>query len=213
MSEELMSSEPLRNDLDRLEGTVEHVIYSNADNGYTICDMGIENDDIITVVGIMPLLGEGDRLTVYGKWVHNPKYGKQFSVTQYERVMPADVASILRYLSSGTVKGIGPKLAKRIVDEFGEDTFDVIENHSEWLSNVKGISPKLAVAVSENFREQAGVRNAMMFFRDYFGVATTLKRYKRWGGRAVDVAKKNPYRLHKTPLDNSNVRCFTVIRR
>ena len=195
MSEELMSSEPLRNDLDRLEGTVEHVIYSNADNGYTICDMGIENDDIITVVGIMPLLGEGDRLTVYGKWVHNPKYGKQFSVTQYERVMPADVASILRYLSSGTVKGIGPKLAKRIVDEFGEDTFDVIENHSEWLSNVKGISPKLAVAVSENFREQAGVRNAMMFFRDYFGVATTLKIYKRWGGRAVDVAKKNPYRL------------------
>ena len=195
MSNEIMGLEHTRNDLDKLEGTVENVIYSNADNGYTICDMGIENDDIITVVGIMPLLGEGDRLTVYGKWVHNPKYGKQFSVSQYERVMPADVASILRYLSSGTVKGIGPKLAKRIVDEFGEDTFDVIENHSEWLSNVKGISPKIAAAVSENFREQAGVRNAMMFFRDYFGVATTLKIYKRWGGRAVDVAKKNPYRL------------------
>ena len=181
--------------LQRLEGTVERVIYTNSENGYTICDMGIEDDEIVTVVGIMPLLGEGDRLTVYGKWVHNPKYGRQFSVTEYERVMPADVASILRYLSSGTVKGIGPKLAKRIVDEFGEDTFDVIENHCEWLANIKGISPKLATAVSENFKEQAGVRNAMMFFRDYFGVATTLKIYKRWGGRAVDVAKKNPYRL------------------
>ena len=195
MSDESIRPVPPRSELDKLEGTVEHVIYSNTDNGYTICDVGTEDDDIVTVVGIMPLLGEGDRLTVYGKWVHNPKYGKQFSVSQYERIMPADVASILRYLSSGTVKGIGPKLAKRIVDEFGEDTFDVIENHSEWLSNIKGISPKLAAAVSENFREQAGVRNAMMFFRDYFGVATTLKIYKRWGGRAVDVAKKNPYRL------------------
>ncbi len=195
MSNETMGIGHTRNDLEKLEGTVENVIYSNSDNGYTICDMGIENDDLITVVGIMPLLGEGDRLTVYGKWVHNPKYGKQFSVSQYERVMPADVASILRYLSSGTVKGIGPKIAKRIVDEFGEDTFDVIENHSEWLANIKGISPKLAASVSENFREQAGVRNAMMFFRDYFGVSTTLKIYKRWGGRAVDVAKQNPYRL------------------
>ncbi len=181
--------------LERLEGTVERVIYTNDDNGYTICDVGVDDDEIITAVGIMPMLGEGDRLTVYGKWVHNPKYGRQFSVTQYERVMPADVASILRYLSSGTVKGIGPKLAKRIVDEFGEDTFDVIENHHEWLANIKGISPKLAAAVSDNFKEQAGVRNAMMFFRDYFGVSTTLKIYKRWGNRAVDVAKQNPYRL------------------
>ncbi len=182
-------------ELQQLEGTVERVIYTNEENGYTICDMGIDDDEIVTAVGIMPLLGEGDRLTVYGKWVHNPKYGKQFSVSRYERVMPADVASILRYLSSGTVKGIGPKLAKRIVDEFGEDTFDVIENHHEWLANIKGISPKLAAAVSENFKAQAGVRSAMMFFRDYFGVATTLKIYKQWGSRAVDVAKQNPYRL------------------
>ena len=182
-------------ELEKLVGTVERVIYTNEENGYTICDLGVEDDEIVTVVGIMPLVGEGDGLTVYGKWVHNPKYGKQFSVVQYERVMPADEASILRYLSSSTVKGIGPKLAKRIVDEFGADTFDVIENHHEWLANIKGISPKLAASVSENFKEQAGVRNAMMFFRDYFGVATTLKIYKRWGGRAVDVAKKNPYRL------------------
>ena len=182
-------------DIERLEGTVEHIIYYNEENGYTICDMALADDEIITAVGLMPMLGEGDRLTVFGKWVTNPKYGRQFSVTQYERVMPADVSSILKYLSSKAIKGVGPKTAQRIVDEFGEDTFDVIENHPEWLANVKGISMKLALSISESFKEQAGVRSAMMFFRDYFGVATVLKIYKRFGSRAVDVAKQNPYRL------------------
>ncbi len=181
--------------LDRIEGSVEHVIYSNEDNGYTICDIALADDEIVTAVGVMPLTGAGDRLSLYGRWTHNPKYGRQFSVSQYERVMPADTASILRYLSSRVIKGIGPKTAQKIVDEFGEDTFDVIENHPEWLANVKGISMKLALAASESFREQAGVRSAMMFFRDWFGVATTLKIYKRWGTRAVDIAKQNPYRL------------------
>ncbi len=182
-------------DIERLEGTVEHIIYYNEENGYTICDMALADDEIITAVGLMPMLGEGDRLMVFGKWVTNPKYGRQFSVTQYERVMPADVSSILKYLSSRAIKGVGPKTAQRIVDEFGEDTFDVIENHPEWLANVKGISIKLALSISDSFKEQAGVRSAMMFFRDYFGVATILKIYKRFGSRAVEVAKQNPYRL------------------
>lgn len=182
-------------DIERLDGTVEHIIYYNEENGYTICDMALADDEIITAVGLMPMLCEGDRLTVFGKWVNNPKYGRQFSVTQYERVMPADVSSILKYLSSRAIKGVGPKTAQRIVEEFGEDTFDVIENHPEWLANVKGISMKLALSISESFKEQAGVRSAMMFFRDYFGVATVLKIYKRFGTRAVDVAKQNPYRL------------------
>lgn len=182
-------------ELQHIDGTVERVIYCNEDNGYTICDIAVIDDEIITAVGIMPMLGEGDKLSLYGNWTHNPKYGRQFSVSQYERVMPADVASILKYLSSRTVKGVGPKTAQRIVDEFGEDTFDVIENHPEWLANVRGISMKLATSISENFKEQAGIRSAMMFFGDSFGVATTLRIYKRWGSRAVDVAKQNPYRL------------------
>ncbi len=181
--------------LERLDGTVEHVIFYNQENGYTICDLATSDDEMITVVGLMPMTGEGDRLCVYGKWIHNAKYGRQFSVSQYERVMPADVESIYRYLASRTIKGVGPKTAKRIVEEFGEDTFNVIENHPEWLANIRGISPKLANSISENFKEQAGVRSAMMFFGDYFGVATTLKIYKRWGSRAVDIAKQNPYRL------------------
>ena len=181
--------------LQKLEGIVEYIVYTNEENGYTICDLGIVDDEIVTVVGVMPLLGVGDKLCVYGKWTHNPKYGKQFSVEQYERMMPADTASILRYLASRAIKGIGPKTAQRIVEEFGEDSFDVIENHPDWLANIKGISMKTALAASESFKEQAGIRSAMMFFRDYFGVATTVKIYKKWGSASVDVAKKNPYRL------------------
>ena len=185
----------LEKGLERLDGTVEHIVYYNEENGYTICDLATSDDEMITVVGLMPMTGEGDRLSVYGKWIHNPKYGRQFSVSQYERVMPADVESIYRYLASRVIKGIGPKTAQRIVEEFGEDTFNVIENHPEWLVNIKGISSKLAISISESFREQAGVRSAMMFFGEYFGVATTLKIYKRWGSRSIDIARQNPYRL------------------
>ena len=182
--------------LERLEGSVERVIYSNEENGYTICDLAMsEGGEIVTVVGIMPMIGAGDHLCVYGKWVHNPKYGRQFSAEQYERVMPADTASMLRYLASRAIKGIGPKMAQRIIEEFQEDSFDVIENHPEWLASIRGISMKTALAASESFKEQAGIRSAMMFFRDYFGVATTVRVYKKWGSHAVDIAKKNPYRL------------------
>jgi exodeoxyribonuclease V alpha subunit len=180
--------------LQKLEGSVEQIVFYNDDNGYAVCDLATE-DDVVTVCGIMPMLSEGDRLCVYGKWVHSPKYGRQFSAEQYERLMPADTASMLRYLSSRAIKGIGPKTAVKIVEEFGEDTFDVIENHPEWLANVKGISIKSALAASESFKEQAGIRSAMMFFRDYFGAATTVKIYKKWGSASVDIAKKNPYRL------------------
>ncbi len=181
--------------LQKLEGVIEHIVYTNEENGYTICDMAASDDEIVTIVGIMPLLSVGDHMCVYGKWTHNAKYGRQFSVSQYERMLPADTASILRYLSSRAIKGIGPKTAQRIVEEFGEDSFDVIENHPEWLATIKGISLKMATAASESFREQAGIRSAMMFFRDYFGVSTTVKIYKKWGSSAVDVAKRNPYRL------------------
>ncbi|MBQ1255151.1 MAG: AAA family ATPase, partial [Clostridia bacterium] len=179
----------------RLSGSIEHVIFSNEENGFAICDMGTDTDELITITGTLPYIGEGDVVTVYGKWVHNPKYGRQFKVEQFEKQLPADRASMLRYLSSGTVKGIGPKTAKRIVDVFGEETFDVIENHPEWLADIPGITPKRAQAIGEAFRNQAGIRSAMMFFREFFGAAMTVRIYKRWGGGAVDMAKKNPYLL------------------
>ena len=171
------------------------MIYANEENGFAICDLGTEEGELITVTGHLPYVGEGDVLTVYGKWVHNPKYGRQFKAEQSEKQLPADRAAILRYLSSGAIKGLGPKTAKRVVDTFGEETFDVIENHPEFLADIPGITPKRARAISEDFQNKAGIRSAMMFFRDFFGAAVTVRIYKRWGSRAVDIAKKNPYRL------------------
>ena len=181
--------------MQKLSGSIEHVIYANEENGFAICDLGTDNDDLITITGILPYIGEGDVVTVYGRWVHNPKYGRQFKVEQSEKQLPADRASILRYLSSGSIKGIGPKIAQRIVDEFGDETFDVIEHHPDWLASIQGITPKRALEIGQEFQNKAGIRSAMMFFREFFGAAITVRIYKRWGSAAVDIAKKNPYRL------------------
>ena len=180
--------------LTQLKGTVEHIIYSNEDNGYTVMDFGLE-DDVITACGILPYVTDGDSLILWGSWVHNPKYGRQFKVEQYERNMPADSAAILRYLASRTIKGIGPRLAERIVSHFGDETLDVMENHPDWLADVPGISRKKAMEISEDFKAKAGIRSAMLFFREYFGAAMTVKIYKQFGSGAVDMAKKNPYLL------------------
>ena len=190
-----MSEEKDLHGLEKIMGTVEGIIYQNEENGYAILDFGTEADELITVVGTLPYVAPGDTLTLYGKWVHNPKYGRQFRVDQFEKEMPADETAILRYLSSRTVKGIGPKKAQKIVELFGEDTFDVIENHPEWLTQISGITQKGAMEISEEFKKQAGVRRVMMFFRDYFGATLSVRIFKTWGNNAVEMAKENPYRL------------------
>ncbi len=180
----------------RISGSIECVIFSNEETGYAICDMGTdEGDEMITVVGTLPMITEGDCVVVWGRWTHNPKYGEQFRVEQYERQMPADVGAIRRYLASGAIQGIGPKTADRIVAEFGEDTFDVMEHHPEWLATVKGITAKRAAEIGEDFCAKSGIRNAMLFFREYFGAALTVRIYKRFGSHAVELARKNPYIL------------------
>ena len=137
-----MSEEKVLNGLEKITGSVEGIIYQNEENGYAILDFGTQEDELITVVGTLPYVAAGDTLTLYGKWVHNPKYGRQFRADQFEKEMPADETAILRYLSSRTVKGIGPKKAQKIVELFGVDTFDVIENHPEWLTQISGITQK-----------------------------------------------------------------------
>ncbi len=191
MSNELERGE----ELEHLRGTVEGVIYANEDNGYTIFDFGTDEGELITAVGTLPYIGEGDELTVWGRYVHNPKYGRQFRVEQFEKRLPCDAAAILRYLSSRAIKGIGPKKAQKIVELFGEDTFDVIENHPDWLTQIPGISHKAAGEISEEFARQAGVRRVMMFFRDFFGATLSVRIFKAWGNGAVEMAKENPYRL------------------
>ena len=178
-----------------LEGSVERVIYSNEENGYAIIEISSTDGEINTVTGTLLDVGEGEHIKVYGKWVHNARYGRQFSAANYEKILPADSESILRYLASGAIKGIGPKTAQRIVALYGEETFDVIENHSEWLAQIQGISMRKAIDIGEAFRASAGMRSTMMFFRDYFGAALTMRIYKIWGAKAVPTVKENPYVL------------------
>ncbi len=180
----------------RLAGVIEHVIYASEDTGYTVMDVGLEEgDEVVTACGICPYAGDGDSVILWGKWIHSPKYGRQFRVEQYERDLPADSTAILRYLSSRTIKGIGPKLAERIVATFGEDTLDVMENHPEWLTEISGISARKAAEIGEDFRAKAGIRSAMLFFREHFGAAMTVRIYKKFGNGAVEIARHNPYRL------------------
>ena len=143
----------------------------------------------------MPYLAEGDNVKAFGNWVIHPTYGKQLKVSSYEKSLPVERSQILRYLSSGAVKGIGPKTALKIVDKFGETTFDVLENHPEWIADINGISRKKAMEMSNNFREVSGARNVMITFKDYLSDAMSMTIYKKWGGSAIDRIRENPYIL------------------
>ena len=179
-----------------MTGTIEGVIYQNGDNGYCICELEAdETGEPFIAVGIMPYIAEGEKITAYGDWVNHAKYGRQFKVEYYEKKLPVGENDILKYLSSGAVKGIGPKSAQRIVEQFGEDSFEVIEIHPEWLAEIPGISPKKAAQISDDFREKAGARSVMMYCRDFFSPATAMRVYKKWGGAAVDIIQNNPYKL------------------
>lgn len=178
-----------------LKGTVEGILYRNDDNGYIVATVISDEDELVNIVGIMPDVDEGDRITAHGKWENNARYGKQYRVIEYIVEMPTEAADIERYLASGAIKGIRAKTARRIVAEFGEDTVDVIENHPDWLSRIPGISPKRALEISEEFKSKSDMRATVAFFREYFGPATTMKIYSCFGKHSVSIAKDNPYRL------------------
>ena len=177
-----------------LEGTLERVTYRNEENGYSVCELSVEGEDV-TAVGIMPYISAGEMVKVSGRWETHNAYGRQFKVIAYEKQLPATAGSIYKYLASGVIKGIGEVTAKKIVDMFGEETFEVIEKNSEYLADIPGISPKKAAQIHDSFVEQFGMRGVMMHFRDHFGPATVVKIYKKWGSSAVDVAQANPYLL------------------
>ncbi len=178
-----------------ISGVVDSVIYENRENGYTICEIEDEDGNPVVLAGTMPYIAEGDNITAVGNWVIHPTYGKQLKVISYEKSMPADSDSILRYLSSGVVKGIGPKTASKIVEKFGECTFDVLENHPEWIAEINGISKKKALEISRSFKEVAGARNIMIRFKDYLSDNMSMKVYQKWGSSAIDRIKENPYIL------------------
>lgn len=177
-----------------VKGIIEDIVFRNEDNGYTICVIDADGEPV-TLTGIMPGINEGEMLTAEGSWVNHPTYGKQFSVSGYSKEMPATSAAILTYLSSGAVKGIGPVTAKRIVDLYGEDSLNVIEEHPEWLADIKGISPKKAKEIAESFRNQYGMRQVMLYFQGLLSPNLALKVYKQWGNAAIDILRQNPYLL------------------
>ncbi len=177
-----------------VKGIIEDVVFQNADNGYTICVIDADGEPV-TLTGIIPAAAEGEMISAKGTWVNHPTYGKQFSVTAYSKEMPATSAAILTYLSSGAVKGIGPVMAQRIVDIYGEDSLNVIEEHPEWLADIKGISPKKAKEISESFRNQYGMRQVLLYFQGMLTPNLALKVYKQWGNAAIDILRQNPYLL------------------
>ncbi len=181
-------------DLVSVEGVVEDIIYQSRETGYTVCVIDLDNEPV-TLVGTMPALSLGEAVRAMGQWTTHPTYGKQFKVAYFEKAMPLDESAMLRYLASRAIRGVGPKLAARIVSLFHEESFDIIENHPEMLSEVRGITLKKAMEISESFKEQFGVRNIMMFFSGFFGEATSVRIYKRWGNAAVDIVRQNPYLL------------------
>jgi len=177
-----------------IEGTVGRIIFQNEENGYVVCE--IETDEELAVVqGVMPFLAEGEIISVMGRWTVHQSFGRQFKAEYYEKKLPTSRKQIIKYLSSGAVRGIGKVTAKRIVDQFGEDTFEVIESHPEWLADVKGITLAKANEISEDFKNQFGQRQVISFCSSYFNMPTSVRIYKRFGAGAVDIIKENPYAL------------------
>lgn len=181
--------------METIKGYISSIRYRNADNGYSVLSFVVDNTEE-TVVGNFLLVSEGEMLEVTGDWVVHPIYDKQFKATSYQPIQPEDELSVLRYLSSGIIKGIGPTLAKRIVDEFGEDTFRVCEEEPELLERVKGITLRKAQEIGVLMQEKKGYREAMIFLGK-FGISNTLgiKIYTYYGDRVYSVLNENPYRL------------------
>lgn len=183
------------NELIHIEGTVETVLFCNEQNGYIVLDLDT-GGDYVTVVGELGTIEEGEELRLTGKYVTHPKFGAQFRAEACERKLPATETAILKYLSSGVIKGIGPTLAKRMVEEFGDKTLEVIENTPEDLIKVKGMSAKKADEISQEFRRIFGIRALMIVLAGY-GVSPSVavSAWKRWGQFAVEQIKANPYIL------------------
>ena len=181
--------------MEEITGYIEHIIYSNKDNGYTVFEMTTDAETI-TCVGYLHAVDEGENVHLKGEYKAHPMYGDQFAFTEYEIMEPTDETEVLRYLSSGAIKGIGEALAGRIVNMFGADTFRVMEEEPELLARVKGISMSKAQLVAAQVVEKQELRRAMIFLQRY-GISNNLamKIYAAYGDELYDIIQQNPYRL------------------
>ena len=181
----------------QIEGCVNNIVYRNEENGYTVFELAAKDStDVLTFVGSFSYISEGEYFRLTCQETQHSVYGKQYKVIEAESIEPEDVDAMERYLGSGAIKGIGKALAKRIVAEFGDETFRVIEEEPERLADIKGISERMARVISENFYDKRELRNAMMFLQKY-GISSTfaVKIYKQYGAGIYEVLRSNPYRL------------------
>lgn len=181
--------------MERIEGMVSDIVFKNEDNGYTIAHLANEKDDIV-IVGCMPTLVVGESIEVEGKWVNHKTYGAQFEVNKFMPVTPSSLEGIYVYLSSGMIHGIGEKMAKRIIDKFGVNTLDIIQNTPERLEEVEGIGNKKVKQIVKSYEENRDLRNIIIELSPY-GITPNycLKIYKKYKNKTIEVINKNPYRL------------------
>lgn len=181
--------------VESLAGYVEHIIYRNADNGYTVLNL-VSGEDEITCVGVFSAIAEGENIEAQGEYTEHPTYGQQFKVASFEEKAPEDEEAIERYLGSGAIKGIGLAMAARIVRRFKEDTFRIIEEEPERLAEIKGISSRKAMEIASQVNEKRDLRQAMIFLQQY-GITMNLavKVYQAYGQDIYGIIRENPYRL------------------
>ena len=181
--------------MEKLAGYVEHIIYRNADNGYTVLNL-VSGEEEITCVGIFSAIAEGENIEASGDYTDHPTYGKQFKVESFEEKAPEDEEAIERYLGSGAIRGIGLALAARIVRRFKADSFRIIEEEPERLAEVKGISERKAMEIADQVNEKRDLRQAMIFLQQY-GITMNLavKVYQQYGQEVYGIIRENPYRL------------------
>ncbi|MFD9477744.1 MULTISPECIES: ATP-dependent RecD-like DNA helicase [Streptomyces] len=181
-----------------VDGVLERITYANEESGYTVArvDTGRGGGDLLTVVGSLLGAQPGESLRMEGRWGSHPQYGKQFTVENYRTVLPATIQGIRRYLGSGLIKGIGPKIAERIVDHFGTDTLDVIEGEPKRLIEVPGLGPKRTKLIGAAWEEQKAIKEVMVFLQGV-GVSTSIavRIYKKYADASISVVKNQPYRL------------------
>ncbi|RDY22828.1 ATP-dependent RecD-like DNA helicase [Romboutsia maritimum] len=181
--------------MERIEGMVSDIVFKNEDNGYTIAHLANEKDEVV-IVGCMPTLAIGESIEVQGKWVNHKTYGAQFEVNKFMPVTPSSLEGIYVYLSSGMIHGIGEKMAKRIIDKFGVNTLEVIQNTPERLEEVEGVGKKKVKQIVKSYEENRDLRNIIIELSPY-GITPNycLKIYKKYKNKAIDVINQNPYRL------------------
>ena len=177
------------------KGYVEHIVFRNTENGYTVFQM-VTDDEELTCVGVFSVISEGELIQVSGTMKEHPLYGEQLQAEQYELLAPEDETAMERYLGSGAIKGIGAAMAARIVRRFKGDTFRIIEEEPERLAEVKGISERKAMEISEQMAEKKELRQAMMFLTQYgISMSLAVKIYQEYGPKTYQVVQENPYRL------------------